>query len=825
MRYKAEKKPSKHETFNLETWCEEYQSSESLLAFQNLIAMYLQSALEQAKLIGNDFNRSGLTTAGLLLNWSTYLSRRIFFTGGEYPQLKILEDKIEQHIQEAQSLDLLFKNNFEILKVCNPKTIFIFKSNIKVFEKIFSTVSNQYIFIEPLSKEQYLENKTTIFYDTDEIHLESAKQANKLFINAIIYKFLLIKYSQSNLNENQIKVSLSVATRLMRSSECRVIKYSLIQEFHYKFNELKENSPFHKKDFRFFLKKSGCYDLFSKKEISQVATGIDKQRKLYIEIKNNDKDQFINELMGKVRKNASFKILPTLPKENKNIEMHRVVIIGCGPIGLYLASMLEKHTNIDITIVEPRLGEYDREKIISSIPLDKIKHNLGVDIEITKNLPEGAMYIKDFEESLYKNIQSSSKIRWVKGWFVAFKNNNLMIKMYTHNADGPISKEIPCDLVFDCSGTKRIVINGLNNYLNNDIFTTTEIGDNPFKFNCLTYLTLPSKLKKMDRDPMDWARQLNKLKEEFGWPCYAMPNFFIRKARLSKKHYQYFIYYEIPSHFVNVNQEVQLDWLHSLLSFHYECNDLILSHETVTCHELFEVNPLRVKEKFYFGDDSTPAVIGCGDATMEPDWRLEYGISSGMDRVNCLIQAMKSYNDQVVLNFNKYSKLVEQYIDHHINEINELYRFRRRSIVEGSMELVNDIYLFGKHMDNPDDAIYLAFFVKDIGYEQFINSRYYQALHCCSIALELWSKCNEQLDDECLSQLHLLKCRVLIKIIQQARNDDDDLRHDAQNLMEELNVTVTHLQSYGNVLTFEIEREIEELGAVENFIASSMQSY
>lgn len=417
---------SKRTKFSLDQWLEEYQSSLSFLEFQRLIEKYLESVLEQAKLNGTDPNRNGLTIVELLLNWSSYLSRRIFFIASDYQHLRPLEDRIEKHIKESPSLDLYFKEVFEkknLLKEFSEEVLSLFERKFRqVFLNLFLDTSNKYIFGNQQSNDnQDKETKSAVFYDVEEIRLENTKKANRIFIDAILYRFLLVKCNQDKLTPEKIKNSLVIAKRLLgyslSVSDRDALKYSLIQEFHYKFNDLNKNGSFNKKSFHDFLKKEHCTDLFSGKEIKQVSNGIQKQRGLYLERENTDKNQFINEYIGSVRKHNTFTVAASYPDDRKNKVIKNIIIIGAGPIGLYLAALLAQKDMkfVNITVVEPRIGSYNRKKIISSIPVESILAHLGLDIHVSNNLPYGSMYIKDFEESLYEKIRFSKKIRWLKG--------------------------------------------------------------------------------------------------------------------------------------------------------------------------------------------------------------------------------------------------------------------------------------------------------------------------------------------------------------------------------------------------------------------------
>lgn len=79
--------------------------------------------------------------------------------------------------------------------------------------------------------------------------------------------------------------------------------------------------------------------------------------------------------------------------------MKHTVIIGGGPIGLYLAYKLHKAKVKNIIIFDPRTGEYVRPGHVNLENFIKLERALGKTEFSTR-----FGHIKDFERALYKEL-------------------------------------------------------------------------------------------------------------------------------------------------------------------------------------------------------------------------------------------------------------------------------------------------------------------------------------------------------------------------------------------------------------------------------------
>ncbi|HDS3844205.1 TPA: FAD/NAD(P)-binding protein, partial [Legionella pneumophila] len=91
--------------------------------------------------------------------------------------------------------------------------------------------------------------------------------------------------------------------------------------------------------------------------------------------------------------------------------MKDFVIVGAGPIGLYCAARLAQIKEssglpINIVVIDPRAGNYNRERIVSNEAIKSISSRFSISMPSGKGIPSEAMYIRDFEKSLYEYCES-----------------------------------------------------------------------------------------------------------------------------------------------------------------------------------------------------------------------------------------------------------------------------------------------------------------------------------------------------------------------------------------------------------------------------------
>ncbi len=132
------------------------------------------------------------------------------------------------------------------------------------------------------------------------------------------------------------------------------------------------------------------------------------------------------------------------------------VVIGAGPAGLYAAIKLRKAGICNVVIYDPRAGIYTRPGHLNLSAFRQAE--AGINKEFWAGTKTG--HIKDLERALYAEAKSLGiKIE-----------NKRFVQLHQHTATPGVvvvdheGKEemVPADYVFDCTGSRREVINAVN---------------------------------------------------------------------------------------------------------------------------------------------------------------------------------------------------------------------------------------------------------------------------------------------------------------------------------------------------------------------------
>ena len=135
--------------------------------------------------------------------------------------------------------------------------------------------------------------------------------------------------------------------------------------------------------------------------------------------------------------------------------MTNVVIIGAGPSGLYLAIQLYHQGVTSILVCDPRAGAYVRPGHINAQVLRNAKHILPP----LSPLSSKNIHIKDIERIFYRTAVVLG-IRIENKHYLGFTQDKVEPGVLLEY-DG-ISEHMPCRYVFDCTGTKRVLIHAVN---------------------------------------------------------------------------------------------------------------------------------------------------------------------------------------------------------------------------------------------------------------------------------------------------------------------------------------------------------------------------
>lgn len=419
--------------------------------------------------------------------------------------------------------------------------------------------------------------------------------------------------------------------------------------------------------------------------------------------------------------------------------MKDFVIVGGGPIGLYWAARLAKMKErfklpINIVVIDPRAGDYRRERIVSNEAIKTISSQLSIDIPSAKGIPGGAMYIRDLEKELYKYCKGKG-VQFKKGTFSELSSNSVTYK--DRNED---THTIPCDMVIDCSGTNRMVLKETNRLLGKEVFEIKPLGKNPHTnhFSCYMSLSAEEAMKLHEPEkinPLVQAKQLCKLRQKYGWPNFSFPVVDIRSAKNEEGGFNYFIYYEVPDDLKDKSEEIQIEFLKDLLKLKYGFEDIDF---TIHSFGHFPVCPKYVDRPFYL-DKELPTVLPGGDCQIEPDYRKGIGIESGIVRANFFLNTAFLTSKGLDFSFENYYGLVAEYVSYHGNLIEKFYLQRQENINGSALEQAKIILCTAAEIaKETDDIVAITSELKLLGNELFKKPNYEGALECYLSAIQLY---------------------------------------------------------------------------------------
>lgn len=418
--------------------------------------------------------------------------------------------------------------------------------------------------------------------------------------------------------------------------------------------------------------------------------------------------------------------------------MKDFVIVGAGPIGLYWAARLAQIKEssglpINIVVIDPRAGNYNRERIVSNEAIKSISSQFSISMPSGKGIPSEAMYIRDFEKSLYEYCESKG-VKFKKGTFSGLSSDLVSYKDHKQS-----THTVKCDMVIDCSGSNRMVLKETNRLLGKEIFEIKALGKNPHTNHFSCYMSLSTEeAKKLlipdEIDPLLQAKQLCKLRQKYDWPNFSFPVVDIRSAKNEEGGVNYFIYYEVPDNLKEKDTIIQIEFLKDLLKLKYGFEDIDF---TIHSFGHFPVCPKYVDKPFYLGE-GLPVVLAGGDCQIEPDYRKGIGIESGIERANFLFDTVHGTGKELGFLFDNYYQQVARYVGYHGNLIEQFYLQRVDNIKGSSLEQAKKILCSAcGSVKEIEDVAAIASELKLLGNELFKKPNYESALECYLNAIHL----------------------------------------------------------------------------------------
>ncbi|TAL65544.1 MAG: hypothetical protein EPN84_01335, partial [Legionella sp.] len=372
--------------------------------------------------------------------------------------------------------------------------------------------------------------------------------------------------------------------------------------------------------------------------------------------------------------------------------MPNTVIIGAGPIGLFLAYKLYKAGIRDLVIYDPHANEYTRPGHLINDTVLIIGIKTQTYIQIPRKKGNVSWHIKDVERALY-NVVSALKIPIHKKAFVRF-NNDPNKKGIVISGSDQIEEIVDCDYVFDCTGSSRRVVHAVNATLPAPVFSLQPLCS---KINAKRHLLAYVKISETDLATINthnskrtellessyFVGMMDKL-HSLGWHEFEVPRCYGVAFGPNKA----CIYVECPDDLRPEQYEV---WLKAAISARISNIKEIpveqlpnsKKHEKKPRLTAFTTDPQELTTYFH-SSEQLPTVIPVGDSQIDPHYFLADGIHDGMDRVGALLAHIICVEGKMAgLNVEPYSAELKQLLQAHKERIKEHFQEREEFFTEG----------------------------------------------------------------------------------------------------------------------------------------------
>jgi len=396
--------------------------------------------------------------------------------------------------------------------------------------------------------------------------------------------------------------------------------------------------------------------------------------------------------------------------------MPQVVIVGAGPIGLHLALMLIKKglPAQEIMIVDPRAGCYTRPGLIESFTVEEVFSSLDLNYGPYKH-----GHIKDVERQLYA-LRQAKGVTFVNEKFINVRAASGVKGKYIVVSDGKDNEKIiPCDYVFDCTGTNREVVKKVNSYCKSqqqkEPFNVQTYTDVSIKRHYLAYVKMSdSDYELAGRTSINaellcssnnlfsynYLDNIRKL-QEFGWQHYDFPKVYAHKFGKNKM----CIYTELPD---NLPKDRELDWVKAVLAVTTGNPDIEFAklppskkYSKKPRLQAFTVDPHYINT-LGCNIPGLPVIGVAGDASDEPNYTLGHGIRGGVIRSRHMVDSMDISDGKInSFDIDDYEEKVKEQRENHREQIVTHYQTREAKLVDKLRWAKNNAIIFLKEF-NPN---------------------------------------------------------------------------------------------------------------------------
>ncbi|KTD50431.1 hypothetical protein Lqui_1756 [Legionella quinlivanii] len=371
-----------------------------------------------------------------------------------------------------------------------------------------------------------------------------------------------------------------------------------------------------------------------------------------------------------------------------------ICIAGDGPVGLYLAIRLTQLGVKNVKLIGKREGVYTRPGQVTIQTFenisDKINHRLFVHRSSDNHIANN--HLKELERELYQYAVSLN-IQFIHQSFYQVSDAKNIIIVDKENKQTLDT----CDLLFDASGSKRVVVTDINKKENGHQFTVSEVSYNPLRKHYQTQvqmdaesverITLKRGIMSLFQPELTISEKLKqklayyKVYKKYGWPTFATPEvhrFIFQKNKV-------ILCAEKPA---NMPEEFNDEWVRELLACETLQPDLRFKdlpparkYKKKPRKQEFDVNPKKIEPFFREATPCCPAIIPIGDALFEPDFRLGQGVNEGIKRVDAFLECIQVNGGEITsIEWNAYTQNLKELISAQTKSIQEEYSEKIRKI-------------------------------------------------------------------------------------------------------------------------------------------------
>ncbi|KTC85808.1 FAD-dependent oxidoreductase [Legionella drozanskii] len=503
-----------------------------------------------------------------------------------------------------------------------------------------------------------------------------------------------------------------------------------------------------------------------------------------------------------------------------------IIIAGSGPVGLYTAILLAKK-GYPVQVIDKYVDNFTRPGVVAIQAGETIARQLkriGIDVEIplAASSPE-TYYISDIQRVLYKKAKDLGVI-FTKANFKSIKSNAVEVEGTTNL--------IPCDMLIDCTGENRQVVNYIISNKAPAPFTISKIATNPVKTNFIAFITLSNEDAELLRsynskaNPVNTVLQFESLREQ-GWTMNDIPHWDIRRWEYSEKEKRFCCYFEMPDELARAPELPKKEWLATMLKLKTgKTIDFEIEGGSTLKFSSFYVDPHQVENPILEAGPYPFPVVACGDALMSAEYRKGTGIYNGIVCANGLVNATRFNEGKIQVNSQAFYTTMTDYvptgnqIEAHIREVKQAYQSRLNKLSDIKIHKETLATFFAAHASSPEDetikkgVFHQIGIFKKLADNLLVSKNYAKA---CLAYEEVLSACkileeNPSVDITELVKLYDLKARIYSNLERSYRGNNNLLKAE-ESLVESIQTcekAITRIGNTEDVTLFKFKKELSD---------------